>query len=946
MNDHGNWLIDLGSGTSRPAVDGVVLVDGYNQDDLLPEEIVVMEKAKAFEAHAVFFEEAKNGRAQVAQAFIYISDGPANDAKFAEIHQRLWSWGGVPLVYRKVPGLIQLFRCAHKPDFLINGEIVCNPFDELNTVIKIAQTPKWWDSSLLRNGALWDDSEVCKEILSVKESAHRSIFSAIMRLNNELNKMLILPEPLRRRLLILSLLTSYLEERKALPDNYFNEFVQGAETFFQVLKNGPALVKLLKALENKFNGHVFKFSKADLHTLKTNSEDLEQYAHFIEARTEPSGQRTLWNLYSFKDLPVELISNIYQIFVADKSSSIYTPPFLVRLILEEALSWDTIDKLHEKHEVILDPACGSGVFLVEAFKRLVLHWRIRNEWDRPDKDVLKSLIQMVHGIDLEKGAVELSAFSLCLALCDALEPEDIRSSIGLFPLLKGKSLHHSCFFKAKHEGLLQAKVGVVVGNPPFKSKLTTKWAKKSYYRYNEEHETLPDTQLAYLFLHEAMNLLSEDGVLCMLQNYNFLYNSGSQKFRQTFFSNWNVREVLDLVSVRGLFSADTKVVVIVANASKPSLDKKVLHATFRRSGRVSAELGFDIDYYDLHWIPYNLVLENDSVWRANLLGGERVLQLTDYLKSFRTLRDYAESKSWDFGEGFIIGEKGNRNKAKHITGKKFLPSRAMTANGIDRNLITVCDTELFHTAYTEKRFSPPLLLIKENMDLHHDISKDDYLTYKARFVGFSALPNQKMIIQKLDNWLKKTKRPLQAFIAATSPGAFIQKSTAIASQEILNLPYPENGHLELSINDQIIVDDILDYYRDLIRLGQNSKVMRESGWEALPSFTGVYKRQINSIYKDKPLRTLRPQMWPGVICQPFVFGDGEIDWSGVEELQEKLNGLLIEKATTSLNITRIARIYDGNFVFLLKSDRLRYWLRSVALRDADDTLADLQAQGF
>src|SRR5258706_5748469 len=83
-------------------------------------------------------------------------------------------------------------------------------------------------------------------------------------------------------------------------------------------------------------------------------------------------------------------------------------------------------------EVILDPACGSGIFLVEAYKRLVLHWRSRNAWKRPNVTVLKRLLKKVWGTDLEEGAVELAAFSLCLALCDALEPESIRSSIKLF----------------------------------------------------------------------------------------------------------------------------------------------------------------------------------------------------------------------------------------------------------------------------------------------------------------------------------------------------------------------------------------------------------------------------------------------------------------------------------------------------------------------------------
>jgi hypothetical protein len=43
---------------------------------------------------------------------------------------------------------------------------------------------------------------------------------------------------------------------------------------------------------------------------------------------------------------------------------------------------------------------------------------------------------------------------------------------------------------------------------------------------------------------------------------------------------------------------------------------------------------------------------------------------------------------------------------------------------------------------------------------------------------------------------------------------------------------------------------------------------------------------------------------------------------------------------------RILRIFDGPFVLLIKPDRLRYWLRSIALRDADEALADLRGMGF
>src|SRR5690606_10216634 len=107
-------------------------------------------------------------------------------------------------------------------------------------------------------------------------------------------------------------------------------------------------------------------------------------------------------------------------------------------------------------------------------------------------------------------------------------------------------------------------------------------------------------------LHESMQMLQSGGVLCMLQQYNFLYNQQSLKFRRAFISRWDVREILDFISVRGLFkkgTKDTKVLVVAAVADAPPDDRKILHATFRRTGRVVAERGFEIDYYDMHWLP-------------------------------------------------------------------------------------------------------------------------------------------------------------------------------------------------------------------------------------------------------------------------------------------------------------------------------------------------------
>jgi hypothetical protein len=948
MTPSAQWLFELDKATGTRLVDGLVPVRGYSATGRDPVEVAIVEKAKSFGADAVFFAAGRDGSPPSPQAFIFVSNGPANDAAFAELHRRLWSWGGVPLVYRKLPGLVQLFRCAHKPDFLsASGKPVCNPFRMLRAAASISSDP-WWDSSRLRNGTLWDDPAVCKLMLSANKAAHKRLIKAVDALHVDLTAEGVLKDHLRRKLLILSLLIAYLEERGAFPDGYFGRFVKGARRFFEVLGHGEGLVALLAHLEERFNGNVFALRKADSAALAGSSQ-LGLFARLIEGRQEENGQLTLWQLYSFKDLPVELISHIYQLFVSDKDTAVYTPPFVVRLMLDEAMSWERLDRLQERQEVILDPSCGSGIFLVEAYKRLILHWRSRNDWRKPTKAVLTRLLAQIHGIDREEGAVELAAFSLCLAMCDALEPEALRASIKLFPRLDGSTLHASCFFEAKEKGLVRDPIGIVIGNPPFKSKLTTPGAARSYEAYESRHGVLPDKQLAYLFIHEAMDMIAEGGVLSLLQQYNFLYNQNSFGFRRDFFTAWDVREVLDFVSIRGLFQKggkDTKVIVVVAEARAPSADRKVLHATFRRTGRVDAEQGFDIDYYDLHWLPRALILSNDKVWRANLFGGGRALAFADRLSQLRTLEQYAIKQNWDYGEGFIEGTKGSPDQSKHVVGQPMLDSEGLTNTGLMKDAITVAPERAYERPRSPSRYTPPLLLVKEHMDIPHTLWTKHYLTYSKQVVGFPAPPTDLAKLKAVDRWLSSMHQAIVAYVALVSPRLFTQKATALQADDIYLIPYPDNGTLDLSENDQILIDDIVDYHRDLIRLGEDSAAMRRRGSEACESFARVFLEQINAVYRRKPLRNLGYHEWPGVICQAFAFGSARVEWDGADKLQARIGTLLAERRGASLHVTRIARIYDGGFIFLLKPDRLRYWLSSVALRDADETLSELRAQGL
>ena len=147
-----DWLRLIRDDQEVSRVAGLVAVSNYDHSGRPPEEVSIMEKARSYGARAVFFEEARHGRAPVAQAFIFNATDEPDDTRFAELHKRLWSWGGVPLVYRALPGCIQLFRCAHAPDFLgKDGIPVCKPVRTLLLGAQIASEDVWWDADRIHN---------------------------------------------------------------------------------------------------------------------------------------------------------------------------------------------------------------------------------------------------------------------------------------------------------------------------------------------------------------------------------------------------------------------------------------------------------------------------------------------------------------------------------------------------------------------------------------------------------------------------------------------------------------------------------------------------------------------------------------------------------------------------------------------------------------------------
>ena len=93
------------------------------------------------------------------------------------------------------------------------------------------------------------------------------------------------------------------------------------------------------------------------------------------------GKGSSGDLYSFDVVPLEFISSIYEEFVTAKGAH-YTPGYLVDFMLDEVLPWGG-----EQWDLkILDPACGSGIFLVKAYQRLIQRWKNAHPDQKPSAE--------------------------------------------------------------------------------------------------------------------------------------------------------------------------------------------------------------------------------------------------------------------------------------------------------------------------------------------------------------------------------------------------------------------------------------------------------------------------------------------------------------------------------------------------------------------------------
>jgi hypothetical protein len=928
--------------TPTESLPGLVAVNGP-LPDRIEEQYAIRQAADIGVINYVFFRRFSDGRSsQAAACVIDNSDDRLGEAQLAEIHRKLWLNGCTPLLYVGWPTRVDVLSCARGPDFWNGSEVEYDPAERIEVAAQISFALQQdqlhrFSAYRLSDGTFWDNPENTS-LAEFGKAAHQQLIRAVVETDREIEGQ---KSPILRRLLLLTVLIKYLEDRGVFPNGWFDQFHKGAESFFDLLQRGSpdSVRELLSKLERKFNGDVFGLPET---RQRLTTKELRRFADLVEARTL-SAQRYLWQQFSFRYIPVEILSHLYQHFAQKGKGAVFTPPMLANLMLDYVMPYDHLTG----RERILDPTCGSGIFLVGAFRRLVHFWQSHNDWRQPDVATLKAILKRsIFGVELQEEAVHLTAFSLALAICDALQPNVIWKELQLDKLV-GSNLQVGDFSErlealrhiVKDEGF-----AVVVGNPPFLSKLTEA-ARRS--RAQQQHTVvIPDNQMAYFMVEQAPSLLKHGGRLCLIQPHGFLYNEKARTFQRTIISANQLDAVLDFTSIRKLYDgADPKTVAVLITKQKPAVGHRIRHMTFRRTFSVKERITFELDHYDRHLVPQEAAEKDPWLWRVNLLGGGRLQNLTARMNVMPKLREFLRRKKWDYGEGFVLARTGRQETAPWLTGKPFLPTRAFTEDGIDKSQIATVDAKKFRSAYSESRYSAPLVLIKELDTLPCALWNEGFLAYRNQIVGIHAPRQEEQQLRAFYAQFASNRLALRALCAVLGTRALSSKATSILKRDIDVLPWPgiENAW-DLSWWEKILCEDVVQFAGDFIRLGQNSRLLNEQVTKgALRYFSRVFVKMLGSVYSN--LREIESGLLDGLAFQAFCFGrKSELDWP--PDWSTRLRKIIYLQHGDALRTVRVLRFYERNTIVIVKPDRLRYWIPSTAVRDADETLVDLRKQGY
>lgn len=727
-------------------------------------------------------------------------NNPISQATLMKVYNLAWSFSRTQALITLEPHLLRVWSCCEEPQSP-DKSLTIKPIVEIpktdfvspnaSSLSKEAIASLYWIE--LVSGRFFQKHE---DRFKKSHAADQMLLNNLRSVRQQL-KELSLNEDIIHDLLARLIFIQFLFHRKdssgksALDEKFLRDLAEkkilskAYSDLPEILTNRKDTYEFFRLLNDKFNGDLFPgkgVTKAErerewqLEEQQVTRKQLNKLAMFVSGRLEMSaGQRCLWPLYSFDAVPLEFISSIYEEFVSKEKGrgTHYTPGFIVDFILDGVLPWDG----KEWNLKILDPACGSGIFLVKAFQRLIHRWKNAHPGEEVRPKTLKSMLEnCIFGVDINSHAVRVASFSLYLTMCDEIDPKHYWKAVK-FPRLRKHNLIDKDFFREDTKGIRttedEGKFDLVVGNAPWERNSVTDLAKEWAKRYQWK-QTITYGNIGPLFLPKTATLTKPGGRVSMIQPSGALiFNQvrTAKTFREKLYLEFKVEEIVNLSALRfGLYKNSISPSCFITICNVPPDGEPITYICPKPDRTHEDDFRIVVEPQDINSIFPEEAITEPFVWTALMWGSRRDFALIRRLAKHTNIDKLKKARLVKTREGIV---RGDRKKSQNIKGRYILEQESFPPNTF-------------------------LYLNAESLNINEDPKTDS----KAS-TNFDAFNLPQIIIKQ--SWTKSNNRFQAAIINSDSDSKGVLCSQSYIS---VNVPGKEYHILEgacLSYNSKIAV---------------------------------------------------------------------------------------------------------------------------------------------
>jgi hypothetical protein len=630
---------------------------------------------------------------------------------------------------------------------------------------------------------------------------------------------------------------AYLWDRKIITSEFLKaEF--GHSDMGDLLTDKKQLYNFFRWLRKTFNGDLFPIDDGEENRVKdvhlkiihaffngNKMRDLEK----IYDNPSITRQKRLWP-YKFDIIPIELISSIYEMFAhsndpidARAKSIHYTKLHLVELVQSIAM----LDLPDDSR--ILDPACGSGVFLVDAFRRLV--WK--KEFESGEKlnhdEILDILLNQIYGVDVEPGAVEVTAFSLYLALLELDESfnnqEDVKFPTLIYnpekwdedypPTLYKQDICNTEHIFNENEPFKNTKFDLIVGNLPWtklrkntapcdpenpisgKSWILEYCNEKKIYRKHPDQAIMirvrdfakADTKIAFIISSRIFYQQEKASGVFWLNSF-LKKNSVELVFN---LSDLSDSKILFGNKRNGGGKSGMPASIIIYKSHPPEINSCITYICPKWYSGIKRRENIIIHPPDIQTISNNLLIENPHLWKIAFRGTQRDFELIQKLHKFtlKTVLSEIGIPNSQYGQGY---ERGSRYKKKDFREYFSLPNLEVDENNdfkyfIDSKILPHFSYEELGWKRNNELFRGPLLIFRRSLvenEIRVSFTPNDII-FSGMFIGISLYNENEQIAHRI-NAVLNTK--LGLYFAFLLGDSFAWHFKLIEQKDWLNIPLP------------------------------------------------------------------------------------------------------------------------------------------------------------